>query len=76
MAGLRIVLIAQAIHSADHTGLLDLVKALAPTARVEVRPRGSLAMALLAGTPVSQPPHLLIVYWVRPDKSVTEGMHE
>jgi signal transduction histidine kinase/CheY-like chemotaxis protein len=72
LAGLRSVLIAQAVHSADHTGLLDLVKALAPTSRVEVLPRGSLALDRLAGTPVSQPHDLLIVDWVLPDMEGSE----
>jgi signal transduction histidine kinase/CheY-like chemotaxis protein len=67
LASLRSVLIAQAAHSADHAGLLDLVKALAPTAHVEVLSHGSVALDRLIRTPASQPHDLLIVDWVLPD---------
>ena len=64
---LRSVLIVQAPHSAGHEALVGLVKALAPTARMELLAQGSQALARLGGTPVSQPCDLLLVDWVLPD---------
>jgi signal transduction histidine kinase len=72
LASLRSVLVAQAAHSVGHAGLLDLVKALAPTARVEVLPQGGLAQDRLIGTPASQPHDLLVVDWVLPDMEGNE----
>jgi len=72
LASLRSVLVAQAAHSVGHAGLLDLVKALAPTARVEVLPQGGLALDRLIGTPASQPHDLLVVDWVLPDMEGNE----
>lgn len=63
----RSVLLVQAPHSAGHEGLIGLVKALAPTAGVEVLTQGSQALERLRRTPASQPHDLLIVDWVLPD---------
>jgi signal transduction histidine kinase/CheY-like chemotaxis protein len=67
IAQLRNVLLVQAAHSAGHDALLGLVKALAPTARVEQVAQGGQALARLAGTPANQPLDLLLVDWVLPD---------
>lgn len=66
-AELRSILIAQAPHSAGHEALVGLVKALAPTARVQVLAQGSQALGLLARTPAGQPHDLMLVDWVLPD---------
>ncbi|RZL08248.1 MAG: response regulator [Rubrivivax sp.] len=67
IAELRSILIAQAPHSAGHEALVGLVKALAPTARIEVLTQGAQALGRLHRTPTGQPHDLLIVDWVLPD---------
>jgi len=66
-AQLRSILIVQAAHSAGHEALVGLVRALAPTARLELFSQGSQALGRLARTPPSQPHDLMLVDWVLPD---------
>ncbi|MFG6461054.1 ATP-binding protein [Roseateles sp. DXS20W] len=61
------IVLVQAPHSAGHDALLALLKALAPSAHIDVLPQGAQAMARLASTPASQPLDLLLVDWVLPD---------
>jgi signal transduction histidine kinase/CheY-like chemotaxis protein len=67
LATLRSVLIVQDVASAGHEALVNLVKALAPAARLELLAQGSAALARMAATPADQPVDLLIVDWVLPD---------
>lgn len=67
IASVRSILIVQAAHSAGHEALVSLVKALAPTARLELLGQGSQALGRLARTPPSQPHDLMLVDWVLPD---------
>ncbi len=61
------ILLVQAPHSAGHDALLGLLKALAPTARIEVLPQGAQALARLTRAPAEPPCDLLLVDWVLPD---------
>ena len=72
LAQLRSIVVVQAAHSAGHEALLGLVKALAPTARIELLAQGSQALALLASTPTDRPHDLLLVDWVLPDMEGSE----
>ncbi|WP_457424539.1 ATP-binding response regulator [Roseateles sp. P5_E7] len=63
LADLRSVLVVQAAHSPGHDALVGLVKALAPTVRLELLTQGSQALERLAGAPCD----LLLVDWVLPD---------
>jgi len=65
------ILIVQAAHSAGHEGLVSLVKALAPTTRIEVLNQGHQALALLQSPLMSRPPELLLVDWILPDMEGT-----
>lgn len=72
LAQLHSIVVVQAAHSAGHEALLGLVKALAPTARIELLAQGSQALALLASTPTDRPHDLLLVDWVLPDMEGSE----
>ncbi|MEO6281429.1 ATP-binding protein [Roseateles sp.] len=61
------ILIVQTKHSAGHESLVNLAKALAPTARLELLAQGNRALARLAKAPANTRLDLLLVDWVLPD---------
>jgi signal transduction histidine kinase/CheY-like chemotaxis protein len=63
----RRVLLVQAAHAGGHDTLLALLKALAPTTRVDLLTQGRQALARLVTVPASQPYDLLVIDWVLPD---------
>jgi len=67
LARLRDILVVQAPHSPGHDALVSLIKALAPTARLELLPQGTQALARLVNASGDSPPDLLLVDWVLPD---------
>ncbi|KQV87554.1 ATP-binding protein [Pelomonas sp. Root1237] len=66
------VLLVQAAHSGGHETLIALLKALAPTSRVDLLAQGRQALSRLVTVPASQPYDLLIVDWVLPDMEGSE----
>ncbi len=68
----RRLLLVQATHSGGHETLIALLKALAPTSRVDLLAQGRQALARLVATPASQPYDLLLVDWVLPDMEGSE----
>ncbi len=68
----RRVLVVQAAHSGGHETLIALLKALAPTSRVDLLAQGRQALARLVAVPASQPYDLLLIDWVLPDMEGSE----
>ena len=67
LARLNSIVVVKAMHSPGHDALLSLVKALAPTARLELLAQGNAALSRLVNAPNGTPPDLLLVDWVLPD---------
>ncbi len=63
----RRMLLVQAAHSGGHEALVALLKALAPSTRVDVLGQGRQALARLVAVPVDQPYDLVLIDWVLPD---------
>lgn len=63
----RRMLLVQTAHSGGHEALVALLKALAPSTRVDVLAQGRQALARLVALPAEQPYDLVLVDWVLPD---------
>ncbi|MGM9480491.1 ATP-binding response regulator [Roseateles sp. NT4] len=68
----RRVLLVQATHSGGHETLIALLKALAPSSRVDLLAQGRQALGRLVSVPASQPYDLLLIDWVLPDMEGSE----
>lgn len=63
----RRMLLVQAAHSGGHEALVALLKALAPSTRIDVLAQGRQALARLVALPAGQPYDLILIDWVLPD---------